>query len=133
MESSYMKLLSGSTRIRNYVCLELTAGYKLTPPLKDVVYAEVSVLGVLGEDGKLSQEVKRNQHVWIQAAGSVEVKGQHFVEVEPNSKLAEFGQVQGMYRLHPGSERTQLGFWFTARKDTNLADFGYAVRIYMPT
>lgn len=129
METSYLKLMKGS-RLTNYMRLEMDAG--IEPVLgKNYLYLDIPLAGASTEEG-MSMQVKRNQHVWIAAAAHIDMKGRNFIEVEPNPALAEMGQVQGTYRLHPDSGRKQLGFWFTARKDADLTELEYAVRIYMP-
>lgn len=130
METSYLKLMKGS-RLTNYMGLEVDPGAGLSLGT-NYMYIDIPVRGVSGEDEKLVQEIKRNQHVYIEAAATVDVKGRNMIEVEPNIALAEMGQVQGSYRIHPGSGQKRLGFWFTARRDCDLAELQYAVRIYMP-
>lgn len=133
METSYLKLMKGS-RLSNYMRLEMVEGKE--PILgKNYLYLDIPLVGAVLEDAnkiQVSMEVKRNQHVWISSAAIVDMKGRNFIEVEPNPALAELGQVQAMYRVHPDSGKRQLGFWFTARKDTDLTQLEYAVRIYMP-
>lgn len=130
METSYLKLMKGS-RLTNYMRLEMDAGVE--PILgKNYLYLDIPLAGAETEEG-MSMQIKRNQHVWIAAAAHVDIKGRNFIEVEPNSALAASGQVQGIYRVHPDSGRKQLGFWFTARKDVDLTELEYAVRIYMPS
>lgn len=133
METSYLKLMNGS-RLSNYMRLEMDEG---TEPVlgKNYLYLEIPLAGAIIEDAyktQISMEVKRNQHVWISSAATVDMKGRNFIEVEPNPALAELGQVQAVYRVHPDSGKKQLGFWFTARKDVDLTELKYAVRIYMP-
>lgn len=130
METSYLKLMKGS-RLTNYMRLEMDKG---TEPVlgKNYLHLDIPVVGAVTEEGT-SLQVKRNQHVWIAAAAHVDMKGRNFIEVEPNPALAEMGQTQATYRLHPDSGRKQLGFWFTARKDVDLTQLEYAVRIYMPS
>lgn len=129
METSYLKLMHGS-RLSNYMRLEMDEG---TEPVlgKNYLYLEIPLVGAVSEEGS-SLQIKRNQHVWIRSAATVDMKGRNFIEVEPNPALAELGQVQAVYRVHPDSGKKQLGFWFTARKDTDLTLLEYAVRIYMP-
>lgn len=129
METSYLKLMNGS-RLSNYMRLEMDEG---TEPVlgKNYLYLEIPLAGAVSEEG-VSLQIKRNQHVWIRSAATVDMKGRNFIEVEPNPALAELGQVQAVYRVHPDSGKKQLGFWFTARKDTDLTSLEYAVRIYMP-
>ena len=132
METSYLKLMTAAPRAVSYMRLEMDEGVQPVQG-KNYLYLEIPVRGVETEDQQgVTLEVKRNQHVWIAAAAHVNVHDRQFIEVEPNAALAEYGQVQPLYRLHPGSGRKQLGFWFTARKDTDLSKFDYAVRVYMP-
>jgi hypothetical protein len=129
MDTSFLKLLKGS-RLTNYMGLEMLEGHEAIFG-KNYLHLDIPVLGAVSEEG-LTTEIKRNQHVFIRAAATVNVKGRNFIEVEPNAALAEVGQVQGMYRIHPDSGQIELGFWFTARKDVSLSELKYAVRIYMP-
>lgn len=135
METSYLKLMNGS-RLTNYMRLEMAPGVE--PILgKNYLYLDIPLVGAVidNEDSEVVQvslSVKRNQHVWILSAAHVDVRGRNFIEVEPNPVLAEYGQIQGMYRVHPDSGKRELGFWYTARKDTDLTIMDYAVRIYMP-
>jgi len=129
METSYLKLMKGS-RLTNYMRLEMAPGTEAILG-KNYLHLDIPLIGAQTEEG-ISMQVKRNQHVWIRSAATVDMKGRNFIEVEPNSALAEMGQVQGMYRVHPDSGKKELGFWFTARKDVDLTELKYAVRIYMP-
>ena len=130
METSYLKLMKGS-RLSNYMRLEMDKNVE--PVLgKNYLYLEIPVAGAVADEELLTMQIKRNQHVWIKSAATVDMKGRNFIEVEPNPALAEMGQVQPTYRVHPDSGKKGLGFWFTARKDVDLTELEYAVRIYMP-
>lgn len=130
MDSAFLKLIEGS-RLTNYMGLKMEKGH-LYANGKNYMFLDIPVLGVVEEGGALLMEVKRNQHVWVRAAATVDVRGRNFIEVEPNQALAAVGQVQAIYRIHPDSGVTELGFWFSARKDVDLSEAYYAVRIYMP-
>lgn len=130
METSYLKLVTGS-RLTNYMGLQMVPGFESRFG-KNYMYLEIPVLGARGSEEESTKKVLRNQHVFVEAACSVEIRGLHMLEVEPNPALAEFGQIQPGFRLHPGGARQAVGFWFTARKDTDLDQLGYAVRLYMP-
>lgn len=130
MDTSYLKLMSGS-RLSNFMGLEMIPGHEYKYG-KNYLHLDIPILGVVDEKGELTKEVKRNQHVFIRSAASVFMRGYNFIEVEPNAELAEWGQVQGLYRVHPESGKRELGLWFTARKDTDLSQFSHCVRIYMP-
>lgn len=131
METSYLKLTQGS-RLNNYMGLKMLGDFKYKFG-KNYLYLDIPVHWALNAEGEGTQEVKRNQHVLIQAAATVNVKGQSFIEVEPNPALAEYGQVQGLFRVHPDSGEQNLEFWFTARRDLDLTKLDFAVRLYMPS
>jgi hypothetical protein len=123
MDTSYFKLIDGA-RIQNRLGLRMDEGYEYVKG-RNYLYIEVPAL-------PLAEEIKRNQHVFIEAAATYNVKGSSFFEVEPNPALAEYGQVQGLYRIHPESGEQRLGIWFTAHKSVDVAQLEYLVRIYMP-
>lgn len=131
MDSAYLKLISGA-RLTSHMGLRLDEGFEYRYG-RNYLYLEIPLLGVRDEKGELVKEVKRNQHVLVECAATVDVKGRSFIEIEPNAALAEFGQVQGTYRLHPDSGEQRLGFYLTARKDVDLSSLTYGVRLYMPT
>ncbi len=131
MDTSYLKLTDGA-RLRNYVGLEMEEGFEYKFG-KNYLYLEIPLLGVWDSEAKQwTKEVKRNQHVFVRAACSVDVKGRSFIEIEPCPALGEYGSFQGTYRLHPESGDQEVGIWFSPRKDVDLTEIPYAVRIYMP-
>lgn len=123
MDSTFVKLTAG-TRITNYIGLKMDQGKEFRFG-KNYLYLDVPLATM--ED----MEVKRNQHIFIEAGGTINVKGRDIVEVEPNPALAEYGQVQGSYKVHPDSGEKRLGVWFTAHKQVDLSQFEYLVRLYM--
>lgn len=123
MDSAFVKLTAG-TRITNYIGLKMEEGKELVYG-KNYLYVEIP-LSSLNE-----LEVKRNQHVFIRAACTINVKGRDIVLVEPNPALAEYGQVQAPYMVHPDSGELEVGVWFTGHKQLLLSDIKYCVRIYM--
>jgi hypothetical protein len=132
VDTAFLKLTDGP-RLSNYVGLDMETGFNYKHG-KNYLYVEIPVLGVYDtETDKFVTEVKRNQHVFVRAACSVDVSGRSFIEVEPNPALAESGIVQSLFRVHPESGCQPVGFWFSPRKDTDLSKLTYAVRIYMPT
>lgn len=128
MDTVYLKLMRGS-RLTNYMGLQMDEGTDLTLG-KNYMFIDIPVRGV-DEEGKLVTELKRNQHVFIESAASLDVRGMQIIEVEPNPALAALGQVQGSFKVHPGSGKQRIGVWFTARKDVNLTELTYLVRLYM--
>lgn len=134
MSTSFLNLASGS-RISNYLGLRMEPGTVFTyPPSGDSLYAylEIPVGKVLGAAGEpLEGKALRNQHVYVQPACTVNVRGSYRFEVHPNPALWEVGTVQGMYYLEPSSGERTPGFFMTLRKDLDLDKIDYAVRIYM--
>lgn len=147
--TAFLRLMPGS-RQRN-IGLELDAGFELPIAPKSYAYFEIPLRGVRveGSDSyatkvlrtegdsseptpKYTTKVLRNQHVFIEAAATVEIRCPEFIEIEPNPALAEFGSFQGLYRIHPGGEKQRLGVWFSARRDVDLSTLQYLIRIYMP-
>lgn len=141
MDSSFLKLNAGSSRITNWIGLQMEQGYQPVHG-KGYQYLEIPVLGVYVEpsinkdgeesEGSYTKIVKRGQSVFVCAAGTIDVKGMYMVEIEPNHELSEYGVVQGLRRVQPGDGPQALGFQFTARKDVDLSQLKYAVRLYMP-
>lgn len=129
METSFLKLVSGS-RISNYMGLKMLAerAFKYAP---DYTYVEIPLLGFLGKDDTVPQDkALRNQYVRLIPACVVDVKGRDKLLVEPNPALAEFGMVQPGYYMHPGQGGSP-GLYMSVRKDIEVADVDFAIRLYM--
>lgn len=129
MDTAYLKLTTG-TRIKNYLGLVMEEGRHHRAG-KNYLFIEVPIRGADVEDEGSTHLIKRNQHVFIHCGCTVNVKGPNIVEVEPNPSLAEWGQVQAGYKVHPDSGLREVGFWFTARKDTDLSQLEYGARLYL--
>lgn len=123
MDSVFLKLVAGS-RISNYLGLRMDAGKEFSNG-KNYLFLDIPF------SASSSTEVKRGQHIFLESAATINVKGRDIVGVEPSLALAEFGQVQGFFHIHPDSGEQRLGFWFTAHKNIDIGTLGYAVRIYM--
>lgn len=122
MDSIFLKLVDGA-RVKNHLGLRMTEGYEYKHG-KNYMYLDIPAV-------TLNEEIKRNQHVFLEAAGTIEVKGRSIAEIEPNPALAEFGQVQSAYKVHPDSGIIKLGVWFTAHKALDLGSVDYLVRLYL--
>lgn len=125
MSSIFLRLVEPTgSRVKNHMGVEMDEG--VVPTLsRKYQYIEIPVR--LPED----TVIKRNQHVFIPAAAHIHIKGSNVVAVEANRVLAEYGAVQPMQLIHPGEERSQLGIWFTAHKQLDLAELTHCVRLYM--
>lgn len=124
MSNVFLKLIG--SRVINYMGLKMDEGLEPLKTEKVTDYSHLDIPFALGQE----LEVKRNQHIFIEAGATINVKGREVVGVEPNPALAEFGQVQGYYRVWPDSGEVRLGFWFTAHKQVSLDQFKYCVRLY---
>lgn len=123
-DSAFLKLITGN-RISNYMGLEMDSGVEYTNGL-NYLYLTVPAR-------EREEEVKRNMHVFLEAACQAEVRGRNILLVEPNPALAEYGSVQGPYMIHPQSGKHQIGFWFTAHKQLDLSKLDYLARLYLYT
>lgn len=122
MDTIFLKLIDGA-RVKNHLGLVMDEG-KEAMRGKNYLYLDIPAR-------KVPEEIKRNQHVFLEAAGTIDVKGKNVIEVEANPELAEYGTVQGNVRHHPDSGKKQLGVWFTAHKALDVTKLQYLVRIYM--
>jgi hypothetical protein len=99
---------------------------------KDYTYIEIPVLGFWNQaEEKLVDKVLRNQYVRVIPACSIDCRGSYKIQVEPNPAIAEYGLAQGTYYVSPDSGKQTPGFYFHARKDLEIADLPFAVRLYM--
>lgn len=128
MSTTFLKLMEGS-RLSNYMGLKMSPGFKFTNG-QGYMYIEIPLLQV-EMDGQPQVGIKRNQQVFLVPACTVEVKGNQVIEIEPNIELAELGTVQASYKIHPQSGLKRPGVWFTPRRDTDLSELTYLIRIYM--
>lgn len=133
METSYLKMVD-LTRLKNYLGLEMAEGFEFKRPEtanSGYAYIDIPALSILSNDGELGIEAKRNAYIDLIPACTVNVKGRYRFEVHPNPKLLDYGMTQGMYYLEPenGEKIPSMKIWL--RKDLDIADLDYAVRIYM--
>lgn len=136
MSTSYLSLVSGS-RVSNYLGLKMDPGTEFSyPPTGDSQYAyiEIPVRVILVSTGEVLEagtKALRNQHVYIQPACTVHVRGSYRFEVHPNPAFWEYGTAQGSYYLEPGEGLLTPGFYVSLKKDLDPSKIVYAVRIYM--
>lgn len=135
MESSYMKLLRGSSRITNHLGLQMAEGYVFSSPAeqsRDYAYIEIPVKELYkSEEEPSTTKGARSQYLRVVPACSVNVKGHYRFEVHPNPKLYEYGMVQAPFYIEPDSGLMVPYFHIALRKDLDISDIGYAIRIYM--
>lgn len=111
--------------------LEMVPGYdfKYGP---DYTYIDIPLAGFYDEKKeKLVDKGLRNQYLKVMPACQLNVKGGFKVLVEPCTELARYGTMQPGYYLHQGSGEVSPDFYIHLRKDVDLADVPYAVRLYL--
>jgi hypothetical protein len=118
---SFIKL-AVPTKLVNHAGLKMDDGFHYVHG-KNYMYVDIPSLS--------ASEIKKASHVFLEAAATVDVKGQYLVMIEANPVLAEYGQVQSGYYIHPGSGQKRLGVWFFALKPLSLSELEYLVRLYM--
>jgi hypothetical protein len=131
MQTSFYNWARGN-RLSQYAGLKMYDGheFKYAP---DYTYIEIPV-SYLRDNKEGLQYVKkglRNQHLQVVAACSLDVRGSLKVEVEPCPQLSEYGSVQAGYYIHPGSGEVSPSFYVTFRKDCDISEIPYAVRLYL--
>lgn len=131
MDTSFSNLTRGS-RLTAYVGLQMTPdfAYKFGP---EYAYAEIPVqhLYLMSEE-KIVREGKKNQRLAIVPACSINARGVGtHVQIEPNYKLAEYGDLSPGYYVHTGEGVVVPTTYITLRRDLDLADVGYAIRMYL--
>lgn len=132
MESSFLNIARGN-RLNSYIGLKMGEG-KSFRYAADYTYIEIPVRELINvTDDKTGSKGLRNQHVRILPACEVNVRGNYKLLVEPNPELAAYGSVQGMYYIQPGQGEQVPGFYITLRKDLDLSDLNFAVRLYLRT
>lgn len=135
METSYLKLIG--SRLSNHLGLKMDEGYEFSFPQvqeRNYAYVEIPVKELVNAaDGKPVEKGMRNQQILVVPACSVDVKGHYRFEVHPNAQLWNYGVVQGMYYLEPKEGMKVPSFHIALRRDFELSDIDYAVRIYMRT
>jgi len=148
VETSFLKLVD-QTRLNNYLGLKMVEGHSLSRPTKssrNYAYIEIPVLGFrkLTSDAKdgssndpkgneLSDKAARNSFIEVVPACTVNVRGNYRFEVHPSAQVHSFGIAQGMYYLEPEDGELIPSYRLWLRKDIELSDLNYAIRIYMRT
>lgn len=129
METSFLNMNRGN-RLSAYMGLELASGVE--PKFeKGYNFLDIPVLALQKDDGTTVEKGLRNQHLFVVPACTMDLRGDYKVLVEPNPALSEYGSVQGMYYVQPESGRRVPGFWITLRKDLDLSNISYAIRMYL--
>ncbi len=128
MDSIFLNLVRGN-RLNTQMGLQLDGG---VPPryAKNYNYVEVPVREAVGSDGTPTSKILRNQHVRLVPACEVTVKGYSSVLVKTNPSLQAVANCPTLLLLDV-AEGEQPSFYATFRKDYDLADLTWLVRLYL--
>lgn len=133
MDGAFLNLVRGN-RLKAWMGLTMDDD---TTPVKygpGYHYVEIPVREALlnGEpvvDGKIS----RNQHIQIVAACRVKVRGNSTLMVVYSNELQRVANLGSFELVHPGGEEFSPSFYATFRKDFEVKDLTWAVRLYLLT
>jgi hypothetical protein len=94
-------------------------------------YIELPASGLFNtSDESLVTKALRNQYIQVVVPAQYSIRGSNRFEVHPNPALSKFGAVQAPFYLEPGDSGTP-SFHLWLRKDLDLEEIDWAVRIYM--
>ena len=129
LESVFLNLVRGN-RINQYLRLKLENG--AAPKYsRDYSYIEIPAKEFfLPSEEKKVTKVLRNQHVQVIPACTVDVQEGYRVLVKTNPKLQEIATCPALFLLDH-KEGEQVSFYATFRKDFEISELEWAVRIYM--
>lgn len=131
MDGAFLNLVRGN-RLKSWMGLELPEGVTAPKYGPQYHYVEVPVGQVLKDGEPVAEgKIARNQHVEIVPACTIKVRGQSPVLVVYNDELQRVASLGSMTIVHPGGEAVAPSFWATFRKDFNVEDIKWAVRLYL--
>lgn len=130
IESALGKL-TPSRKITDLLGLQMSAGFEVKSA-KGYWYMEIPVESLYNvTDEKVQEKGLRNQLIRVMPACSIAPKGSNVLLIEPNPELAKWGNLQGSYIVTPETARHIPGFHLHLRRDLELSEISYAIRIYM--
>jgi hypothetical protein len=134
MDGAFLNLVRGN-RLSALMGLKLPEGVTAPKYGPQYHYVEIPVGQVLKDGEPVSEgKIVRNQHVEIVAACTIKVRGQHPVMVVYNHDLQRVANLGSFHVVHPsGDEAMAPSFWATFRKDCEVVDIPWAVRLYLLT
>lgn len=117
----------------DFAGLEMVPGYnyRYAP---DYSYIEIPILGFyLDNEEKLVEKAMRNQYVRVLPACTIRNRGNYHIQVEPNPELAKHGLFQPTYYVNPDpkAESMRPGFYMQMRRDLEIGDVPYSIRLYL--
>lgn len=102
-------------------------GYKFT-----YIKVDCGKVVSVGADSKdLEGKATRNMYVRLDAAGTLEVKGEYMVLVEPNPELAEYGVYQPSYHIMSGTPLTRPSIHVKLHRDLDIKHLDHLLKLYL--
>lgn len=128
IDSAFLNLVRGG-RLTAYMGLKLDDAGK--PKFsKNYTYIEIPLREVLSADGTPITKALRNQHCKVVPACELSIKGNSKILVKTNPKLQEVSNCPTMLILDE-DQGEQATFYASFRKDFEISELEYAVRLYM--
>jgi hypothetical protein len=129
MDNTFLNLARGN-RLSQYMGLKNDDGNPIRYG-KDYSYIEIGVREVYNpSEEKVVTKVLRNQHVKIIPACKVNVKGGYKILVKTNPLLQEVANCPALFVLDSDCQE-EVAFYASFRKDMDISQLEWAVRLYM--
>jgi hypothetical protein len=127
--TAFIKLSSDNTR-KNYLGLATQEGMPIRFS-QDYMSVEVLPSSIWNpSEEKFVDKAMRNQHLKLEAACTIHPKYQYRALVKTNPMLQEVASAPAMFMVESG-EGGPVSFFATFRKDFEVKDLSWLVRIYL--
>lgn len=128
MDSAFLNLARGN-RLATYMGLEMGSGVPVKYS-KDYTYVEVPIKCLENADGGHGEKAMRNQHLLVIPNCKVDVRGTFKVLVKTNPELQKVASCPSLFILD-ALEHEQCSFYATFRKDFDINELDWVVRLYL--
>lgn len=125
--------LARGNRMSTHLGLQMDEGRSLKYA-NDYLYVQLPLRGhaLAGSDEVVTAgKVMRNQHVRIESAATINVRGNHRYVVKTHPKLQEVATCPTLFIIDNQGEGEQVHFHATFRKDFDLQELPWITRVYM--
>lgn len=133
MSTSYLRL--NQTRVATYLGLRMDEGFPYRFPSqgsREYAYVEIPVKELYNpSEETVVTKGMRNQYLKVIPACRVNVRGHSRFEVHPNPALYQYGLIQAPFYLESEEGELTPGFYIALRKDLDISEIDWAIRIYM--
>lgn len=130
MSETFLNLLSGNT-LKSYLGHQTddTNSPNWAP---DYTYIQVPLKEVYNpSDEKIVTKAMRNQQLKLIPACTINVRSRYKAMVKTNPKLQEVATCPTLYLIDGGDSREEISFYATFRKDYDLSELEWIVRVYL--